>query len=142
MLVKNFTKHFIVITLFCFIQTLLPAFSVVGEGNIEESSFTNELSEQTPLGTTESRFLERTYITESLDFSLYEAWIEYDEALSLLESNQSFLKKNNSSITHLSSTEQEKIESTKNKFLLQLELEKQSKTYNLSNSIYGIQKQL
>ena len=85
MLVKNFTKHFIVITLFCFIQTLLPAFSVVGEGNIEESSFTNELSEQTPLGTTESKFLEQTYITESLDFSLYEAWIEYDEALSAFE---------------------------------------------------------
>ena len=144
MLVKNFTKHFIVITLFCFIQTLLPAFnfSVVGEDNIEESSFTNELSEQTPLGTTESKFLERTYITESLDFSLYEAWIEYDEALLLLESNQSFLKKNNSSITHLSLTEQEKIESTKNNFLLQLELEKKSKTYNISNSIYGIQNQL
>ncbi|MBO5116591.1 MAG: hypothetical protein J6C25_03700 [Treponema sp.] len=28
MLVKNFTKHFIVITLFCFIQTLLPAFDL------------------------------------------------------------------------------------------------------------------
>ena len=84
MLVKNITKHFIVITLFCFIQTFLSAFnfSVVGGGNIEESSFFNELSEQTPLGTTESKFLERTYITESLDFALYEAWIEYAEALS------------------------------------------------------------
>ena len=28
MLVKNITKHFIVITLFCFIQTLLPAFNL------------------------------------------------------------------------------------------------------------------
>lgn len=134
MLVKNFTKHFIVITLFCFIQTLLPAFnfSVVGGGNIEESSFTNELSEQTPLGTTESKFLEQTYITESLDFSLYEAWIEYDEALSAFE-NQAVVN---------DSSQKEKLEATKNKFLGQLELEKQSKTYNISNSIYGIQNQL
>jgi len=119
MLVKNFTKHFIVITLFCFIQTLLPAFnfSVVGEDNIEESSFTNELSEQTPLGTTESKFLEQTYITESLDFSLYEAWIEYDEALSAFE-NQAIVN---------DSSQKEKLEATKNKFLGQLELEKQSK---------------
>ena len=34
------------------------------------------------------------------------------------------------------------LEATKNKFLGQLELEKQSKTYNISNSIYGIQNQL
>ena len=92
-------------------------FLLWGGGNIEESSLFNELSEQTPLGTTESKFLEQTYITESLDFSLYEAWIEYDEALSAFE---------NRTVVN-DSSQKEKLEATKNKFLGQLELEKQSK---------------
>lgn len=80
-------------------------------------------ADRTELGTTDTNFLERTYITESLDFALYDAWIRLDDALS----------KNN---------DEQKIADAQQDFLQQLEREKHLKTYNISRGIYGIQNQL
>ena len=81
----------------------------------------NSNLKRTELGTTDTRFLEQTYITESLDISLYDAWIILDEALST----------NSSSIPE-----------AQEKFLQELEREKQLKTYRIARSMYGIHNQL
>ena len=44
----------------------------------------------TELGTTDSIFLEQMYITESLDFALYNAWLRLDEDLSLNDSSTKY----------------------------------------------------
>ena len=75
---------------------------------------------RTELGTTDTRFLEQTYITESLDFSLYDAWITLDEAIS----------KNIA------------VAEAQEKFLREIEREKKLKTYRLARSMYGIHNQL
>ena len=79
---------------------------------------------KTELGTTDSIFLEQMYITESLDFALYNAWIRLDESLSL------------------SPTKPDAIEAAQKAFILELEREKQLKTYKIANSMFGIQNQL
>ena len=75
---------------------------------------------RTELGTTDTRFLEQTYITESLDFSLYDAWITLDEAIS----------KNVA------------VAEAQEKFLREIEREKKLKTYRIARSMYGIHNQL
>lgn len=86
----------------------------------------------TELGTTDSIFLEQMYITESLDFALYNAWLRLDEALAL----------NDSSTKYNSNKTQETIAKAQNDFLRELERGKESKTYRIANSMYGIQNQI
>lgn len=86
----------------------------------------------TELGTTDSIFLEQMYITESLDFALYNAWLRLDEALAL----------NDSSTKYNSNKTQETIATAQNDFLRELEREKNLKTYRIANSMYGIQNQI
>ena len=87
---------------------------------------------RTELGTTDSVFLKQMYITESLDFALYNAWLKLDEALSL----------NDSSTKYNSNKTQETIATAQNNFLRELEREKQLKTYGIANSMYGIKNQI
>ena len=87
----------------------------------------NNFSKRTELGTTDTNFLEQTYIIHSLDFALYNAWLKLDEVLS----------KNDSS-----NKNQEDIASAQNAFLQELEKERQLKTYKIASSMYGIQNQL
>jgi len=84
--------------------------------------FSSLNAQETGLKTRTSKFLDQTYITESLDFALYEAWIKLDDALSF---------GNNLAI-----------KTAQNDFLQELEKEKDLKTYKIANSIYGIQNQL
>ena len=86
----------------------------------------------TELGTTDSIFLEQMYITESLDFALYNAWLRFDEALAL----------NDSSTKYNSNKTQEIIATAQNDFLRELEREKELKTYKIANSMFGIQNQI
>lgn len=77
----------------------------------------------TELGTTDSIFLEQMYITESLDFALYNAWLILDEAISVNAS-------------------EETIAVAQNEFIKELEREKGFKTYKIANSMIGIHNQL
>ena len=79
-------------------------------------------SPKTDLGTSSSKFLDQTYITQSLDFALYNSWLKLDDALSF---GDSLL-----------------IASAQRKFLQELEKERNLKTYKIANSIYGIQQQV
>jgi len=92
-------------------------------------------SNNTGLGTIDSIFLDQNYISESLDFALYNAWISLDEALSLKNAASSSEKYNSNQL-------QEKIATAQNLFLQELEREKKLKSYRIANSIYGIQNQL
>lgn len=47
-------------------------------------------SPKTELGTSNSKFLDRAYITQSLDFALYKAWISLDEAISEGEHSKNY----------------------------------------------------
>lgn len=85
-----------------------------------KQSKTELTPKRTELGTTDTRFLEQTYITESLDFSLYDAWITLDEAIS----------KNIA------------VAEAQEKFLREIEREKKLKTYRIARSMYGIHNQL
>lgn len=79
--------------------------------------------------------MDQNYISESLDFALYNAWISLDEALSLKNAASSSEKYNSNQL-------QEKIATAQNLFLQELEREKKLKSYRIANSIYGIQNQL
>ena len=79
--------------------------------------------QRTELGTTDTTFLERTYITESLDFALFDAWVRLDEAINSNESQQT-------------------ISTAQNVFLQALDRERHLRTYHISNSMYGIANQL
>ena len=46
-------------------------------------------NQETDLGTSSSKFLDQTYISESLDFALYNAWLNLDSALSLKNTSDS-----------------------------------------------------
>ena len=92
-------------------------------------------SNNTGLGTIDSIFLDQNYISESLDFALYNAWISLDEVLSLKNAASSSEKYNSNQL-------QEKIATAQNLFLQELEREKKLKSYRIANSIYGIQNQL
>jgi signal transduction histidine kinase len=83
----------------------------------------NNFFNRTELGTIDTSFLEQSYITESLDFALYNAWLNLDDAIS-------------------SNKTQEAIIAAQNDFLQALEKEKHLKTYKIAISMYGIQNQL
>ena len=77
----------------------------------------------TELGTTDSIFLEQMYITESLDFALYNAWLCLDEKIS-------------------TGAGEEAITEAQKNFLNEIEREKSLKTYKIANSMFGITNQL
>ena len=91
-----------------------------------------ENPKRTELGTTDTIFLEQSYITESLDFALYNAWLQLNDALALADPTMKY----NSNKT------QEAIATAQNRFLQELEREKHLKTYNISHSMYGIKNQI
>ena len=91
----------------------------------------SNLANITELGTTDTNFLEQTYVIESIDFALYEAWIKLDSLLLLKDSSN-----------YLSDEIQKEIKMAQSIFLQELEREKQQKTYNISVAMYGIQNQL
>lgn len=100
-------------------------------------------SDRTELGTTETVFLDNAYITESLDFALYDAWIRLDEAIELLETgNQSDTSDNIPDIKYSSNKIQETIATAQNNFLQELEREKNLKTYRIARNMYGIHNQM
>lgn len=52
-----------------------------------EKKDVSDLANITELGTTDTNFLEQTYVIESIDFALYEAWIKLDSLLLLKDSS-------------------------------------------------------
>ena len=90
---------------------------------VSKSDSKKESSDRTELGTTDSIFLNQTYIYESLDFALYNAWIKLDDALQ-------------------SGGSEVKISLAQKEFLQELEKEKHIKSYKIENSMFGIQNQL
>ena len=96
-----------------------------------EKKDVSDLANITELGTTDTNFLEQTYVIESIDFALYEAWIKLDSLLLLKDSSN-----------YLSDEIQKEIKMAQSNFLQELEREKQQKTYNISVAMYGIQNQL
>ncbi|MBR1640060.1 MAG: hypothetical protein IJ688_11805 [Treponema sp.] len=104
-------------------------------GKSQITDVKNKASQTTALGTSNSKFLDQAYITQSLDFALYNAWISLDEALSLKSAADTSEKYNSNQI-------QEKIATCQNLFLQVLEKEKKLKPNMVADSIYGIQNQL
>ena len=90
---------------------------------VSKSDSKKESSDRTELGTTDSIFLNQSYIYESLDFALYNAWIKLDDALKSGESGV-------------------RISLAQKEFLDELEKEKHIKSYKIENSMFGIQNQL
>ena len=90
---------------------------------VSKSDSKKESSDRTELGTKDSIFLNQSYIYESLDFALYNAWIKLDDAL-----------KSGGSGVRISLAQKE--------FLDELEKEKHIKSYKIENSMFGIQNQL
>ena len=84
----------------------------------------NMNNQETDLGTSSSKFLDQTYISESLDFALYNAWRNLDSALSLKNTSDSEEKYDSNQI-------QEKIATAQNIFLQELEKEKNQKITEL-----------
>jgi len=119
-MIKSFARYFITSLLIFFSALIFISCSGSKRQPVKPSG------EITKLGTTDTIFLENAYISQSLDFALYDAWIVLDDALSLLESNKS----------------QEAVATAQNNFLRELEREKHLKTYNISRGMYGIQNQL
>ena len=103
-----------------FLFILLCLFQLISCSNMTHSDSKKKTQERTELGTTDSIFLEQMYITESLDFALYNAWLQLDEALN----------------------SQKNITTAQNDFLCELEREKKLKTYRIANSMFGIQNQI
>lgn len=95
----------------------------------------NMNNQETDLGTSSSKFLDQTYISESLDFALYNAWLNLDSALSLRNTSDSEEKYDSNQI-------QEKIATAQNIFLQELEKEKNIKNYRIANNMYGIKNQI
>lgn len=91
--------------------------------NLSSVKNQTKTSKLTELGTTDSIFLEQMYITESLDFALYNAWLRLDQAISI-------------------NTSEETIAAAQKDFLDQLEKEKGLKTYKIANSMFGIHNQI
>ena len=103
-----------------FFFILLCLFQLISCSNMTHSDSKKKTQERTELGTTDSIFLEQMYITESLDFALYNAWLQLDEALN----------------------SQKNITTAQIDFLRELEREKKLKTYRIANSMFGIQNQI
>ena len=105
-----------------FFLLLLLIFSSCSK-NLSSGKNQTKTSKLTELGTTDSIFLEQMYITESLDFALYNAWLRLDQAISI-------------------NTSEETIAAAQKDFLDQLEKEKGLKTYKIANSMFGIHNQI
>ena len=105
-----------------FLLFLLLIFSSCSK-NLSSGKNQTKSSKLTELGTTDSIFLEQMYITESLDFALYNAWLRLDQAISI-------------------NTSEETIAAAQKDFLDQLEKEKGLKTYKIANSMFGIHNQI
>ena len=105
-----------------FLLLLLLIFSSCSK-NLSSGKNQTKSSKLTELGTTDSIFLEQMYITESLDFALYNAWLRLDQAISI-------------------NTSEETIAAAQKDFLDQLEKEKGLKTYKIANSMFGIHNQI
>ncbi len=86
----------------------------------KNQTYTRQITE---LGTTDSIFLEQIYITESLDFALYNAWLRLDQALTI-------------------DAGQEIISAAQKDFMNELEREQGLKTYKIANSMFGIHNQI
>ena len=117
---------------FCFFSCSVNGIS---EGKNQKVDDKNKSYQKTALGTRNSIFLDQAYITQSLDFALYKAWISLDEALSLKTTADTSEKYNSNQI-------QEMIATRQNNFLQELEKEKNLKTYRIADNIYGIQNQI
>lgn len=109
----------------------------------------NSEPKRTELVTTNTSYLDQSYITESLDFALYNAWLRLDDALSLLEipnqvnqNNQNSSNQSEPVVKYSSNKTQETIATAQNIFLQELEREKQLKSYTVARSMYGIHNQL
>ncbi len=111
----------------CFVILIFSIFSSCSKLSHTRQTENSNLK-TTELGTTDTRFLEQTYITGSLDFSLYDAWLSLDEALALEEKD--------------SPENQQQISAAQQKFLQELERERHLKTYSIARSMYGIHNQL
>ena len=123
-----FPKKIVITFLFFFLISLFPSCNKkITTGKTQSAN-----QKITELGTTDSIFLEQMYITESLDFALYNAWLRLDDALAL----------NDTSTKYNSNKTQEIIATAQNDFLRELEREKNLKTYRIANSMYGIQNQI
>ncbi len=105
------------------LAVFLISFVFFSCSNLSKSGNYQDLSDRTELGTTDSIFLNQTYIYESLDFALYNAWIKLDDALQ-------------------SGGSEVKISLAQKEFLQELEKEKHIKSYKIENSMFGIQNQL
>jgi C4-dicarboxylate-specific signal transduction histidine kinase len=105
------------------LAVFLISFVFFSCSNLSKSGNYQDLSDRTELGTTDSIFLNQTYIYESLDFALYNAWIKLDDALQ-------------------SGGSEVKISLAQKEFLDELENEKHIKSYKIENSMFGIQNQL
>ena len=105
-----------------FLLFLLLIFSSCSK-NLSSGKNQTKSSKLTELGTTDSIFLEQMYITESLDFALYNDWLRLDQAISI-------------------NTSEETIAAAQKDFLDQLEKEKGLKTYKIANSMFGIHNQI
>jgi len=78
---------------------------------------------ETQPDTTNSYYMNANFVTQNPDFSLYEAWLELDEALDFQKDSET-------------------ISNCKNKFLTALENEKHLRTYNIENSMYQLDTQI
>ena len=109
----------------CLIFFLIPIFFLFSSCSKNYASDKYKTSSQkiTELGTTDSIFLEQMYITESLDFALYNAWLRLDQVLS-------------------SDADQKIIAAAQKDFLNELEREKGLKTYKIANSMFGVHNQI
>lgn len=134
-----FTVLIVIILSSCSKNKLFPSDKTVNKNTLSTTHTLN----RTELGTTDTVFLDNAYITESLDFALYDAWIRLDDAMALLENgNQNKISENEPDIKYSSNKTQEAIATAQNNFLRELEREKQLKTYKIARSMYGIHNQM
>ena len=129
---KNYKGALFLFFSFCFLSCSV---NVISEGKNQKVDDKNKSYQKTALGTSNSIFLDQKYITQSLDFALYKAWISLDEAFSLKTTADTSEKYNSNQI-------QEMIATRQNTFLQELEKEKNLKTYRIADNIYGIQNQI
>ena len=116
---SRFGMTFVKLTFFLLLLLIVSSCSK----NLSSGKNQTKSSKLTELGTTDSIFLEQMYITESLDFALYNAWLRLDQAISI-------------------NTSEETIAAAQKDFLDQLEKEKGLKTYKIANSMFGIHNQI
>lgn len=129
---KNYKGALFLFFSFCFLSCSV---NTISEGKNQKVDDKNKSYQKTALGTNNSIFLDQEYITQSLDFALYKAWISLDEAFSLKTTADTSEKYNSNQI-------QEMIATRQNTFLQELEKEKNLKTYRIADNIYGIQNQI